>query len=756
MSAWTDRLQYCMATPSAYLALGAGASGRVQYGPRLAGGLIGPNGFPAAQIGIRQGMIAAYDLVHAATGSGTGASKWATLESIVPWAWTFAAEGHSEPNAMLEKRRQTAQVLRRSLNRWEFMFRGGRPAQYTTWNSDVNLGSGDPDAFPYFAGYQETLGTNNSSAYRPWGNKGFEAWAQPSGSNPEVLGFRGAINKTQMQDSDGYCTAFQVRVIPVNPALPIDRSRVKFIAQMGFDLYGDTPGAFPWFSGFQLRNAQEGSNGRWIEIPSDGQWYWVVCVVSGDLVPSNNVWRPPFASAAGVADYAPGWPYSGPSYGGRSWAQIIGVDAPIDLMTYYGEGGGGENPPPPDPPPVIPDTEVLPGLPVRPYWQTQVNGGYKRWGPVNRPLAIAPTFLPTTVSVDVVAGGTLSVTAIASGSSAITYSKVAGPSWVSVASSTGVVSGTVPLGAGVYVITVRATNSAGNSGSTADLSITVNASVALAITTQTLPNGRVGTAYRQQLAAIGGNGGALAWGIDSGGSTLTATGLALIGDEILGDATTAGAVAITVRVTEAGGATDTQDLAFTIAADNTVPVLVTTELGPFALGEAQNVQLVGIGNGLEWSYTGTLPTGLALDAATGLLTGQATVAGSFTYTVSILDDNGLSASRSFTSIVGARPGFSSITMLSGKVGEAYLGRVPGTGDGTLTYSVLAGQLPSGLIIDPVDGDLIGTATQAGTFVFTAQIASSLFASVTQQFTITIAPATAVSTKQILRPSRTRR
>ena len=104
-----------------------------------------------------------------------------------------------------------------------------------------------------------------------------------------------------------------------------------------------------------------------------------------------------------------------------------------------------------------------------------------------------------------------------------------------------------------------------------DTSITVSADTKLyaiwepipvtkpAITTTTLPDGKVGEAYSQTLAATGTD--PIAWGIEAG--TLP-DGLTLVGDTIKGTPSKAGDFKFTVKATNGGGS-DTKELTIKIA-----------------------------------------------------------------------------------------------------------------------------------------------------------------------------------------------
>src|SRR5207237_1190433 len=132
------------------------------------------------------------------------------------------------------------------------------------------------------------------------------------------------------------------------------------------------------------------------------------------------------------------------------------------------------------------------------------------------------------------------------------------PQGLSLAASTGVISGT-PSTTGTAAFTVRLTDSGGGS-TTKALSLTINAPP-LAVTTSSLPAGTVGVAYSQALAASGGTS-PYTWTMASG--TLPA-GLSLAaGGTISGTPGTAGSSNFTVRVTDSAPASVTKALSLTI------------------------------------------------------------------------------------------------------------------------------------------------------------------------------------------------
>jgi len=156
-------------------------------------------------------------------------------------------------------------------------------------------------------------------------------------------------------------------------------------------------------------------------------------------------------------------------------------------------------------------------------------------------------------------------------------------------------------------------------------------------TTSPLAQGTVGTPYSVTLQGLGI--GTLSWAVQSG--TLP-TGLTLsAGGVISGTPTVAQTQTVTVRVTDATSSlTADQILALTINASYTAPTVTTTTLANATQGVPYSAQLANTGGlaPFTWSVSsGTLPTGVTLNAETGLLSGTPSTAGANSFTVLVTD-----------------------------------------------------------------------------------------------------------------------
>ncbi|GAM07794.1 thermophilic serine proteinase [Geobacter sp. OR-1] len=171
--------------------------------------------------------------------------------------------------------------------------------------------------------------------------------------------------------------------------------------------------------------------------------------------------------------------------------------------------------------------------------------------------------------------------------------------------------------------------------------------------------GTVGRNYTNVLTASGGAP-PYSWSLDPaslppGVSFYPTTGA------LYGTPTTAGSYAVTVTLTDAAGATITQN--FTI--DIKAMTLASADLAAGFLNTAYSQQLTASGGSapLTWSITtGGLPEGLTLDSATGVIAGVPTQTGRTLFTIRATDSQSLVSDREYFIEIGR-----SFTQLAGGV-----------------------------------------------------------------------------------------
>lgn len=186
-------------------------------------------------------------------------------------------------------------------------------------------------------------------------------------------------------------------------------------------------------------------------------------------------------------------------------------------------------------------------------------------------------------------------------------------------------------------------------------------------------------------------------------------------------------------------------------------LITATSLPDGVLNAAYNATLQSIGEtgAVTWSLTtGTLPTGLALNASTGAITGTPTGAGTSAITIKATDSanpsNSVAIPLSIT-INAAAPSFaiSTASLPNGTIGTPYDQVLTATGGTSpLTWSVSAGSLPAGLSLNAATGEISGIPTSSATtppsFTLTIAVTDSSAAPLTaqKQFTLTPIPPTA--------------
>jgi hypothetical protein len=133
---------------------------------------------------------------------------------------------------------------------------------------------------------------------------------------------------------------------------------------------------------------------------------------------------------------------------------------------------------------------------------------------------------------------------------------------------------------------------------------------------------------------------------------------------------------------------------------------------------------------LSWSIThGSLPTGLSLDTASGVITGVPTKNGKSKFTVQVSDSSMPSPevrSASLTLVVGAPPQLSVATtaLPDGTAGSSFAESLIATGGSPpYAWSITSGNLPPGVSLDS-SGLISGTPTAPGTYSFVAQVTDS--------------------------------
>ena len=352
-------------------------------------------------------------------------------------------------------------------------------------------------------------------------------------------------------------------------------------------------------------------------------------------------------------------------------------------------------------------------------------------------LVVNPATLPNG-TVGIAYAQTINATG---GTGTITFSITAGalPGGLALNSASGASTGT-PSSAATFTFTVTATDSVGATGSRA-YTVTINPGVAVG--PASLPATTVGVAYNQSITAIGGNG-TYTFSVSAGALP---AGLALNASTggLSGTATANGTFNFTITATDGLGATGSRAYSLPINAAIAVSPL---SLPGGTVGGAYNQSLSTTGGTGAKTFAvtaGTLPTGVTLNATTGVISGTPTTAAAFSFTVTATDTVGAMGSRAYSVVINAAIAVNPATLPAGVIGTTYSQSISAAGgNGSYTFGVSAGALPAGLVLNTTSGLLSGTPSATGTANFTVTATDGLGATGSRAYSVTINAAITVN------------
>ena len=231
-----------------------------------------------------------------------------------------------------------------------------------------------------------------------------------------------------------------------------------------------------------------------------------------------------------------------------------------------------------------------------------------------------------------------------------------------------------------------------------------------------LPGGSVGTSYSQTVA--GSPAGTYSYSVTSGalpaGLTLNASTGA-----ITGTPTTTGSFNFTITAT-AGSCSGSRTYTVAIVC----PAITLSPASPLPGGQAGVAYSQAISVSPAGSYTfslisGSLPSGITLNPATGVISGLPSTVGTFTFTVKAQTAGGCNGTQTYTlAIVCPTVTLSPASMPGGSIGVAYSQTISASpAGGGYSYAVTTGTLPAGLSLNSSTGILSGTPSTAGSFTF---------------------------------------
>lgn len=571
-----------------------------------------------------------HDAIVDMTSGGRGdiATYSGGIDLLATWTWIDLAAGHSSTNSTFEFGLLDCYVLRKSTNQWVPLWTGREFADAALWGA-----SGGPYAFisptaapAYFTRSGSTMKINldrlNTSA--------IEAWQQ---------GFRLASdrNNALLRDAASIHVRIPVRVAMSNPAGSDDRANARLRIVQGFDWDNSTHynyrGHGSVWAGFARADTQsrndaiaqgdyrksypgyslEGCNGSWKVVPFNpadpNRWYYAAVTTLHPCNVTAGIYGP-WATALGIGDFTVSSTWAQPPF--AITHATFRANPPPDMGTTVTPGPDPE----PEPAPV-----PTPGVPAALSWVSNDPTGLSWATLTNTAPVITSTSLPAAV-----VGTAYTATLMATGNPAPTWTVTTGtlPAGLSLAASTGIISGTPTTAALSATVEFTATNSAGTDAASLLLSV----SGAFSITTAELPNAIVGTAYTATVAAVGQV--PILWDSTSMPAGLTierTTGV------ITGTPTAERIGSSTVTAQNGAGDTLSKVLPFNVLLP---PTITTTTLADAVDGQSISVPLMATGTGpFVWRVAvgSSLPPGLSIVDAR--LAGVP-VAGTYAFTIEVV------------------------------------------------------------------------------------------------------------------------
>ena len=306
------------------------------------------------------------------------------------------------------------------------------------------------------------------------------------------------------------------------------------------------------------------------------------------------------------------------------------------------------------------------------------------------------------------------------------------PPGITLNAVSGLFSGT-PLLAGAFNFTLSISDASARTGAR---TCTITIGSPLQLITEILADATIREAYSQTLRASGGSP-PYRWVAISGalppGISLDANAGTVSGQPVL-----PGRFTFNVQVADASGATTQRAFTIAVASGLIIPGC------PVAIGIANQsysstLTVVGGQAPYNWSVSsGTLPQGLNLESATGILAGTPVVAGRAEFTLRVADSTNATAERPCDIQVAPELVISTASMPQAEVGSNYSATLEAAG-GTAprNWTITAGALAPGLTLNSATGQITGSATAPGTYRFTARVIDATGAQRDKQFEIVV-------------------
>ncbi len=303
------------------------------------------------------------------------------------------------------------------------------------------------------------------------------------------------------------------------------------------------------------------------------------------------------------------------------------------------------------------------------------------------------------------------------------------PGWMTLDSVTGELGGT-PTAPGQFTVSLTANNLGGTGAQT--LTVTIAPAVPV-ITSATTATATRGSQFSFQVAADNDPTGFTASPLPAGLAFNQQTGV------ISGLATSLGTTVVNLT---ASNETGTGEGTVSITVIDPAPVITSASTASGRRDVDFSHQITADNNPTGFGVTGTLPPGVTLNPATGLISGRPTAAGVYTVTLQAANSGGSGEASLEITILEKAPVITSATTASATSGLLF------------TYQIEANNNPTGfalnttqdwLTVDPITGQVTGTPPQVPTSLTfpIGLIASNAGGQGTATLNLTVTPAAPV-------------
>ena len=185
------------------------------------------------------------------------------------------------------------------------------------------------------------------------------------------------------------------------------------------------------------------------------------------------------------------------------------------------------------------------------------------------------------------------------------------------------------------------------------------------------------------------------------------------------------------------------------------PLNITSNSLPWASPTVAYSSRVKVAGGIA-PYTiskayGTLPTGLILDASTGIISGTPTGTGSYTFAIGVTDTVSGYVEKEFTIELLPPLQITTLILSTGVQGISYSSSVLATGGKpAYSFTLVGGSLPKGLTLS-TNGSLSGTPREYGAFNISVRVTDAAGITVDKSYSLTLSPAATLTLNTLTLP-----